>query len=190
MANIDSGLPGAGAGDNPSVEAPGGERESLAPLAEQYAELRRRLIYVFRRNRCSDPEMLADVTLCRVMHKLLEGVVIEGSLEGYCRGVARHVLQEHWRQPEWVEIPPARPASSEPGFAQLNSVEKGILLEQCMRAVSAGDLGVWRRYHLEDRHALARELEISDNALRIKVHRINKVMVEAGARKLGAENLK
>ena len=185
MANTNGGLPDAGDENKVGVEAAGGERESLLPLAEQYAGLRHRLIYFFRRNRSSDPEMLADVTLYRVMQKLLGGVAIDGSLEGYCWGVARHVLQESWRQPEWAEIPQSHPASKEPGFANLNSAERAILLEQCMRSVSAEELGIWRRYYLEDRHAMALELDITDNALRIKVHRINKAMIEAGRRKSG-----
>jgi DNA-directed RNA polymerase specialized sigma24 family protein len=185
MANTNSGLPDASDERHLGVEAPGGEQESLLPLAEQYGGLRYRLIYFFRRNRSSDPDMLADVTLYRVMQKLLAGVAIDGSLEGYCRGVARHVLQESWRQPEWVEIPPAHPASKEPGFANLNSAERAILLEQCMRSLSAEELEIWRRYYLENRHAMALELNISENALRIKVHRINKTMIEAGRRTLG-----
>jgi DNA-directed RNA polymerase specialized sigma24 family protein len=187
MANIDEEMPEEGGvdGDLDPVS-----RRELAAFAEKYLAIRSRLVYFFRRNRCHEPEALADTVLFRVLGKLLEGASTGNSLESYCIGFARHVLQEYWRTRRFEEIDQTQPDTGDSLLGGLNRTERDIVLQRCEEAVTEEDFTVWRRYHDEDREALARELKITSNALRIRVHRVFKAMVAAGKGKPKPEDLK
>src|SRR5262247_3439014 len=68
---------------------------------QEYEKLRARLIYFFERKGCRIPAELSDETISRVARKVEEDLEIEDVFK-FSYGVARHVLLEHWRDPERV----------------------------------------------------------------------------------------
>ena len=138
-----------------------------------YERIRGALIKIFTGRSCVEPEDLADETINRVARKLKE---IEKDFSGdrarYFFGVANKVHLEHLRR----KIPQAMPQSpSEPNRIELEY----NCLERCIERLSKEDRNLLLRYHGADgraetelRRALAAELGIAPNALRIRVHRI------------------
>jgi DNA-directed RNA polymerase specialized sigma24 family protein len=193
MASIGSDLPddgntSAASLDRAAVRA--GPVPELSRFADRHASLRIGLIHYFRGQRALDPEMLADEVLFRTLQRILRGVSIDTSLEGYCTGVAKLILLEICRKPLWVPIPPEFPSKEQDALSRLSAAETAALLRHCMGSVPADELAIWLRYHREDRHQLAKELNISENALRIRVYRTRKNMIEEGRRLTGRGDLK
>lgn len=147
----------------------------------RYVELSQRLRTVFLYRRCPDPDDLVHETLDRAGRKLLElGDRWEGKdPTPYVFGVAWNVAREAFRRrspqplPEGREIPDPGPADPE-DLAELRST----CLDQCLEELAADERSVALRYYegekrarIERRAALARDLGVSANALRLKVHR-------------------
>jgi DNA-directed RNA polymerase specialized sigma24 family protein len=148
----------------------------LDPDREQagikYEQIRSRLIKIFTGRGCIDPEELADETINRVTSKLTE---IQKEFTGdpalYFYGVAKWVYTEYLRR----KTP--QPQSPPPDSARAELEYR--CLEQCIarlseedRALLLKDYGAKGRTQAERRKALADELGISLNALRIRVYRI------------------
>lgn len=141
--------------------------------AMKYEKIRRSLIKIFTGRGCVEPEDLADETINRVTSKLKE---IEKEFSGdrirYFFGVANKVHLEHLRR----KIPQALP----PSPIDPNRIELEYnCLERCIDRLTKENRDVMLRYHgadgrveTEHRRALAEELGIAPNALRIRVHRI------------------
>jgi hypothetical protein len=165
--------------------------ESFAEFSEKYSALRRRLISMFRRRGVPDPEFLADRALFILFGRIVEGVPMTAGIEAYCYGIARFVLLEQAREHYTGELYDNIPAPVGEGLpSRLSLADAPILLDQCAAAVTPEELALWRRYHYDDRRALARELRITENALRIRVHRINRLMIEAGQKTVTGKSAK
>jgi DNA-directed RNA polymerase specialized sigma24 family protein len=136
--------------------------------------------------------MLADEVLFRVLRQILGNVQIHDTLEQYCTGIARHVLQEAWRRRKTDTLSESWPSQDMNMLDRLEEMERRALLRFCMESIPQEEAMVWARYHdpNEDRVALAAELGISENALRIKVCRAQKAMVAIGRQVLGDKGLK
>lgn len=139
----------------------------------KYEQIRSRLIKIFTGRGCVDPEELADETINRVTSKLRE---IQSEFTGdparYFFGVANKVYMEYLRRK--TPSPPS-PPPPDSGRAELEY----RCLERCIarlseedRALLLKDYGAKGRTQAERRKALADELGISLNALRIRVYRI------------------
>ena len=146
--------------------------------ALKYEKIRRALIKIFKGRGCDDPEDLADETINRVTRKLKE---IEKSFTGdrtrYFFGVANKVHLEHLRK----KLPQSPPPPTDPTRIELEY----NCLEQCVERLSKEDRDVLLRYYgadgrkeTERRRALAEELAIAPNALRIRVYRIRQALKE------------
>ena len=156
----------------------GPDRETAG---RQYEQLRRRLLTVFTYRRCPHPEELADETLDRVASKLLEmGPKFEGpDPTRFVFGVAWNIAKESFHRPGVLPLPagwdiPAVAAADDPIHERGESC-----LDQCLRSLAEPDRGLVLRYHQEEKRAkiaerstLARELGITRNALRLRVHRL------------------
>jgi DNA-directed RNA polymerase specialized sigma24 family protein len=141
--------------------------------AMKYEKIRRSLIKIFTGRGCVEPEDLADETINRVTSKLKE---IEKEFSGdrirYFFGVANKVHLEHLRR----KLPQALPPSpTDPKRIELEY----NCLERCIDRLTKENRDLMLRYHgadgraeTEHRRALAAELGIAPNALRIRVHRI------------------
>ncbi len=151
---------------------------------QRYVELSQRLRTVFLYRQCADSDDLVNETLDRAGRKLLElGDQYEGKDPApYVFGVAWNVARESFRRrapqplPEGREIPDPGPANPEDP-AEMRS----HCLDRCLDQLAEKDRSVALRYYegekrarIERRAALARDLGLSPNALRLKVHRITR----------------
>jgi RNA polymerase sigma factor (sigma-70 family) len=151
---------------------------------ERYVELARRLRTIFRYRRCPHVDELVDETLDRAGRRLLElGDRYDGSDPArYVFGVAWNVARESFRRrspeplPEEREIP-------DPGPDDAEETEelKNACLDRCLDRLPEDDRRLALTYYQEEkgarirrRAALARELGVSLNALRLKLHRITR----------------
>jgi len=139
--------------------------------ALRYEKIHRGLIKVFTGRGCVEPEDLADETINRVTSKLKEiGKEFSGDPERYFYGVANYVYMEYLRR----KIPQALP----PTPTDHDSIELEYnCLERCIERLTKEHRELLLRYHgadaeTEHRRALADELGIAPNALRIRVYRI------------------
>jgi DNA-directed RNA polymerase specialized sigma24 family protein len=158
----------------------------LAPDREsaglRYEELRRRLVAVFEYRRCPHPEELADETLDRAARRLAQlGDDFVGSDPArFVFGVAWNVARESYRRPVAVALPEGwddRVASTTPSDEAADLDE--ACLEACLGRLSAADRDLVLGYHtgersdrIRGRSDIARDLGLSPNALRLKVHRL------------------
>jgi DNA-directed RNA polymerase specialized sigma24 family protein len=147
--------------------------------ALKYEKIRGGLIKIFAGRACGEPEDLADETINRVARRLKE---IEKDFSGdrarYFFGVANKVHLEHLRRkiPQAMPSPPTDP----------NRIELEYnCLERCIERLTKENRDLLLRYHggegqaeTEARRALADELGIAPNALRIRVHRIRVTLKE------------
>lgn len=145
--------------------------------ALKYEKIRTGLIKIFTGRGCVEPEDLADETINRVTSKLKE---IEKDFTGdrtrYFFGVANKVHLEHLRR-KLPQPPPGPPP--DPDLIELEY----SCLERCIARLSKEDRDLLLRYYgadgrreIEHRRALAEELAIAPNALRIRVYRIRQTL--------------
>ena len=147
--------------------------------ALKYEKIRRSLIKIFTGRGCVEPEDLADETINRVTSKLKEiGKEFSGDRARYFFGVANKVHLEHLRK----KIPQAMP----PPAADSDRIELEYnCLERCIERLTKNSRDLLLRYHgaegrgeTEHRRALAEELGIAPNALRIRAYRIRMALKE------------
>jgi DNA-directed RNA polymerase specialized sigma24 family protein len=145
----------------------------------KYEQIRSRLIKIFTGRGCLDPEDLADETINRVTSKLNE---IQNEFTGerarYFFGVANKVYMEYLRR-KTPQPPPQIPPDSDRA-----ELEYRCLLD-CVNRLSQEDqelvlkhYGAKGRSEAERRKALADELGITVNALRIRIYRIRSALKE------------
>lgn len=144
----------------------------------KYEQIRGRLIVFFAGRGCINAEDLADETINRVTNKVNE---IQKEFDGdpalYFYGVAKWVYTEYLRrktpQPQSPSTDSARAELEyrclERCIAWLSEEDRGLLLK---------DYGAKGQTQAERRKALADELGITLNALRIRVYRIRAALKE------------
>jgi len=148
--------------------------------AEKYEKIRQRLTRMLVCRGCWEAEDLVDETIDRVARKVdeIRGDYI-GDPAAYFGGVARHVYQE------WLKkkpgMPPASPKPVKPEVAgpEYDCLE-GCLdhLTQNNRALILGYYRDDKQAKIDHRRALAKQEGIEIEALRLRVHRIRKVVRE------------
>src|SRR5262245_4527947 len=145
---------------------------------DAYERIRRALIRFFDWRGASFPEECADETLDRLVKKLEQGVAVI-DVEGFALGIARLVLQEAFRAD-------ARRTSLEAeaqAALHADSAERQRMaryLDSCLENLPGGGRDLVLRYYaagsrrakIQSRDRLARELRLSDNALRSRVQRL------------------
>jgi DNA-directed RNA polymerase specialized sigma24 family protein len=176
------------------MESPGAMRALLLWLGEdepsgarKYEEIRRKLILLFRYRGCHVPEELADDTIDRTAHALLNpDFHYQGDPIAYFRGVARYVYLE------WLRIQRRLPTESisdanlqlpaPADSSEGDDLDQGCL-ERCLSALPPEKKTLLIRYYRSDKRAkidgrqlLAEELGIGLNALRIQVFRLRNAM--------------
>ncbi len=159
--------------------------DSLDPdrdlAARRYEEIRRRLIRFFEWRGCDTADALTDDTFNRVAGKLAEGLELRSDPYAYFCGVARLVALEHGRrtakESRLLELdgwpPPAEPED--------DADHRLGALRRCLDALSPDQRQLVLRYHqgeqrIADRKRLCQELGIEMNALRIRVHRLRRMI--------------
>ena len=154
----------------------------LDPDREQagikYEQIRSRLIKIFTGRGCIDPEELADETINRVTSKLNEiQREFTGDRARYFFGVANKVYLEFLRRK--TPQPQSQPTDSGRAELEYSCLERCIeRLSEEDRALLLKDYGAKGQTQADRRKALADELGISLNALRIRVYRIRIALKE------------
>ena len=149
---------------------------------ERYELLRTRLISVFSYRGCAHAEELADEALDRAARRLRQmGDDFVGSDPArFVYGVAWNVARESFRRRSTVPLPerwegpsPALPLGGE------DEERERACLDRCLELFAPTARSLVLSYYegeknarIERRSALAQELGISPNALRLKVHRL------------------
>jgi DNA-directed RNA polymerase specialized sigma24 family protein len=141
--------------------------------AIKYEEVRRRLIKIFTGRGCAEAEDLADEAINRVTTKLDElKKTFHGDPKRYFFGVANKIFAEYLRK----RLPDPPPLlTTDPYRLEIEY----RCLEQCTtvltddhRKILMGYFGGEEQSRAERRKALAAELGIGLNALRIRAHRL------------------
>lgn len=139
---------------------------------EKYRTLRAKLIFYFEVHGRDEAPDLADEVVVRVLRKLNEGIQIDaGGVAKYCFGVARNVLQEARKSRRGMPLEEV-PMPQATSLWGLTEVELLILQQQILELLPLQDRDLLLRYYLEDRRKLASDLNLTPNALRIRVYRV------------------
>jgi DNA-directed RNA polymerase specialized sigma24 family protein len=147
----------------------------------RYEELRRRLITIFEYRRCHHAEELADETLDRAARKLLEmGNEFVGSDPSrFVFAIAWNVARESFRRRSTVALPEEWERHLAAAETADDDEPEITCLDRCLAELASEDKNLCLDYHQGERSArirkrseLARELGLSLNALRLKIHRI------------------
>lgn len=150
---------------------------------DKYEEIRRKLVTFFECRRCLAAERLADVSINRVIKRYFEGEVIT-TLMGYVYGVAKIVRLEYLaeqrnEQDARDELTRAGEAVVEPDFGDAEPDILRACFDGCMAELEADDRAFIKRYYEEsrqkkiaNRRSMAEELNISQNAVVLRVFHI------------------
>lgn len=144
-----------------------------ALAGEEYEKLRARLMYFFERKGCRIPAELSDETINRVARRIEEGLEIKDVFK-FSYGVARLVLLEHWNDPkrEWDQLNEKWPPPKSDREFEDRRLE---CMEKCLQSLPPEDRDLIVKNCILDKKGkeeLANSLELTINALRIRVFRI------------------
>lgn len=172
--------------------------EDRERAGQMYEEIRSTLVKFFAWRGCTDAEEMADETINRVVRRMGEVTLVnDGNPARYFFGVAKNVLKEWQRKEKTVPIPPH---ASTPPEGDDDGANAALLLRECLASCLRGLPDAERRLVLDYyekskqakidfRKVLARQLNVEQTALRVKVHRIRaklqKCVEECVARKGG-----
>ncbi len=149
-----------------------------ARAGAEFERLRRTLVKFFGWRGAAWPEDCADDTLDRLARKLEEEVAVL-DLPGFALGIARMVLHESARSSaRLVPLEEADPRAVSPRARPDDSLERH--LDRCLEELPQEGRDLVLAYYaapggrgkIENRQRLARELRLSDNALRSRVQRL------------------
>lgn len=149
--------------------------------ARKYEELHGKLTRYFIYKNCSCPERLADQTIDRMIRKLAEGKLPRDAkpvLIGH--GFAKNIYRE-WLHEERKMLPLIPDV---PWIPPVNREEASQCLDSCMKKLPDDQQYlIWRYYEepsgakkIENRRALAQELKLEMNALRLRAMRIRQYL--------------
>lgn len=156
--------------------------------ADQYEAIRGRLIRIFEWRGCTSPESLADETMDRVSRRLEQGEQVRAADPAvYFYGVARNVLKEYWtdRRKE-TALRMSGAYSRERGSQSPEDQERNLrldCLDRCMAKLPGDSRRLIEAYYrssasekIAGRAALAQSLGIAPGTLRIRAHRIRRLL--------------
>ena len=148
---------------------------------QKYESIRHRLITMFRARRCLFAEDLADVTIERVAHKLDDlSTRFTGDPARYFFGVAKKIYLEH--QQAISAAARLRSEFSPPAQTDDDELEDRLKqLDEALATIPSSDRELILGYYtgtgpnkISHRRALAEQIGIRPNALRLRVFRIRK----------------
>jgi DNA-directed RNA polymerase specialized sigma24 family protein len=157
---------------------------------QRYEIIRRKLIRLFEWRGCTSSEDLTDETFKRVARRLAEGVELRSNDPyGYFCGVAHLVFKEVLRRSQREQRALESGGWPPPGCcsdAEEPEDRRLACLRRCLDLLPREKRDLVLRYHqgqsnIDNRQALARELNIPLNALRIRVHRLRRKLEDCVA---------
>jgi len=153
-----------------------------------YLELRHSLVKIFAWNRCVDGEGMADETFDRVakqVHRLRS--TFQGDPKLFFYGVARNLIKEYHRKIKSVvpiddvDLSATPPAAEDEESADL----RAECLKACLSELSSEKRDLILAYYakekqakIDHRMALARQLGVSMETLRVRAYRIRATLEE------------
>ena len=157
----------------------------------KYKEIYSSLVEFFRSNGCNHPTELADKTIDRVCTKLSRGEkIVNAEPKAYFLAVSRYILKEYWRQQSkisltteeisefFVTLENDRNRQSEEHTLQVAN-KRLDCMKACVLQLATQDRRLIINYaqgektnKIANRRKLAKQIEISEEVLRTKVHRI------------------
>jgi DNA-directed RNA polymerase specialized sigma24 family protein len=159
-----------------------------------YEHLRRALVSFFAWRGAATPEECADETLDRLAVRLDEGVAVE-DVTRFAHGIARMVLLEHWRRPDARGVPVAALPKAAP-TAEDDPDDRALAdcLDRCLGELAAESQALILEYYagegrsrIEARKRMARELGVSESALRNRMQRVRDEVERCIGRCLAAQ---
>ena len=130
---------------------------------------RRKLIKFFSWKRCPDPANLADETILRVLTNLKQGqMTLSEKPYSYVYAVALNVYRENVRD---LGRHPSVPYEQDVGSTSTPQLDDGCH-ELCLKQLPAAKRELLNEYYLVSPDELAQKLELTANALRLRIHRI------------------
>lgn len=161
----------------------------------RYETLRTGLVRLFEWRGCGASRELADRTLDRVCRRIEEGAGLSAeSVVPYCRGVARNVLKEYFREQQRQQMAHQalpRPAPVDEPAATDDTARRLECLHRCLEGLSPEDRELVQEYYrstkgqkIADRRELTRLLGVSPGALRIRIFRIRQKLEACVERRL------
>ena len=148
--------------------------EDREASGRRYEQIRWRLITIFAARGCATPEELADETIDRVARRVAEIVNdYVGDKARYFFGVANNVHHEYLKRPTLEE-------SQIPAFEEDRDKDRAHdCLEQCLSRLAPADRAMVLRYYSQEKrvkvelhNAMAEEMGITINTLRLRVLRL------------------
>ena len=137
----------------------------------RYKQLRTKLIKFFAWRRCQDPEGLADETISRTAKNLGKGEDIRSETPySYIYAIGKNVYREYRRGIKKADTISIRLLESR----QAPNEDREDCRGYCLKNLSLDKQKLLREYYLgeKSREVLAQSLNLSINALRLKVHRL------------------
>ncbi len=159
---------------------------------EKYELIRHKLTKFFQWRGCPSPEDYTDRTIDRVARRLLEGAEVTAR-DPYLffHGTAINVLREHWKKAETTGVEsldelPITKTPAEDLLAQRARHDERLAhelklecLQECVHELPREQIEQIQQYHQSDggakiaqRKAMAEQLNIPLNALRIRMYRL------------------
>jgi len=152
----------------------------------RYESLRARLIALFTYRGCPIPEELADETLDRTARKVadLPASAVPTDPSPLVFGIAWNVARESFHTPRWAPLPDCDlPDPIQVTSDPLKQEREQRCLDRCLDGLGAAEsqlvlayFAQEKRAKIEQRSRLAADLGISQNALRLRVHRITSTL--------------
>ena len=158
---------------------------------QKYETIRQKLLKFFEWRGCFDAEECTDQTMDRVTAKLSQGEEVRTQNQYlYFLGVARNVLLEYLKAQKRKcysidELAPSQVPATDPDeieqdqFGEAQWQKRLSCMRRCLqtlpeekRVMITGYYQGERRAKIDNRQKLAQWLQLSDNALRIRTHRI------------------
>jgi RNA polymerase sigma factor (sigma-70 family) len=153
--------------------------------ANIYVQLRTDLTKIFAWNRCADPEGLTDEVFDRVARKVHQvRPNFEGDPKLFFYGVARNLIKESPKRiKKHVSIEGTDLIAPESGPEDETAMMREDCLHSCLQKLSAEKKELILSYYAKEKQAkidhrteLARQLGLSVETLRVRVHRIRGVL--------------
>lgn len=140
-------------------------------IEEGFQRCRFKLFKFFAWRHCEDPDSLADETISRLLKNVQAGQEISADNPySYVYAIARNVFKEYLRAKKkggvLIDVDEVRETSV--------SIAVDDCKKQCLEQLSHEKRELLERYYLDndDRNDIAREQELSLNALRLQVYHI------------------
>jgi len=123
---------------------------------------------------CTEAPQLADEVVLRLVQAMSKGHDVR-DVQAFAVGIAKKVHAD-WLEEVHRPLPPPPVQSAAPSL-------KARCLERCLRQLSPSDRELVEAYFVDrDREALASRLEVSLNALRIRVCRLKRQLASCTER--------